>query len=266
MPAACALTGTADSKFVKAHLYPKACYPRDDKTEPMALIGTRIEERPKRSWEGLYDSNILSQDGETILSAIDSRGLEILKPNESASKLSERADQVLGNKLNPIGMVLSQERTEPVLLFIASVLWRFHVSQMQGATNVNLGRYAEDFRQAILKNSIEPISFFEVLINKLTDTVGGIVITPARFKDKDGANLYEMIFGGYRYWAKVDSGRQFEAPIRTIATRRGGKVIVICRDYQSSKSYKKFTTAAKRQVAAHGLPWNNAIKQKYGLN
>ena len=259
----CALTGK-NGKYVKSHLYPRSFYPEGEPNEHLAIVSTNPSERHRKSWVGIYDSELVIEEGEAILQKLDQKGYDILKPRESLRELKKRAKRTFTIGSETLGVELDSGGTNDLILFLSSILWRFHCSKRHEASKVGIGSHAEPIRKAILEENAASLRGAEVILAKNTDTISNSVITPAKFRLEGGLNAYELIFGSFRVWMKCDK-RKLPADQRAYSLRVDGPLPIVLHDYTKSRSFHNFARAAKRQMAIHGDPWKGKYKEKYGL-
>ena len=226
------------------------------------MVSGQSEERPSRSWVGLYDSNILTAAGEQLLSEIDQAAYNHLLPRETPEQLATRASKVMRQAGKIRAVQLPLECSEAILLFYVSVLWRFHISTRREAKGVYLGPYASKFKEAIIGKSMNGIRFIQVLLSKITCAANETVIMPYKFRD-GAVNIYEMIFGGFRAWVKCDR-RPFNSGIGEIAVCLGSPTTIVFCDFEGTQSYKSFSKLVRQQFNRHGDPWQNRYRKKYG--
>lgn len=75
----CQLTGLK-GKFVKAHIIPKGLMPKIRKDEP--FIQLLENGRRRKLHHGLYDSKIVTRQGEDFLAELDSWAIDELRTNK----------------------------------------------------------------------------------------------------------------------------------------------------------------------------------------
>ncbi|MBL4879565.1 MAG: hypothetical protein JKY78_11810 [Hyphomonas sp.] len=258
----CALTGK-QGKFVKAHLYPRSFYPEGEPDEHLAIVSANPADRHKKSWVGIYDAELVTEEGEAILQRIDQKGFDILKPGESVRDLKKRAINTFDTPAQTLAVELDRKLTNDLILFLSSLLWRFHSSNRPEAKAVDIATHADPIKLALLKENADTLKSAEIVIAKNTDTVSNSVITPAKFRIEGGIRAYELIFGGYRAWVKCDK-RKLPANMQEYSVRINGPLYIILHDYTKSRSFKNFASAAKKQMAIHGDPWKGKYREKYG--
>jgi hypothetical protein len=72
----CRLTGTK-GKFVKSHLIPKALTRPEEPGLPLIQGGSG--KRARKRWDSWYDSELVTREGEDILSALDDWAIRYLR-------------------------------------------------------------------------------------------------------------------------------------------------------------------------------------------
>lgn len=260
MVGTCALT-SKQGTFVRSHLYPRSFYPGKEKDEHFAIIGGGHDERPGRSWTGIYDEYLVVQEGEDILQKIDQTGYSILKPGETIAGLVSRSVESLrmGGRVQAIR--LDSNLIEPLLVFLCSVMWRFHQSSRSEARTVNVGSYGEKLRDITLNQKIGERDQIAAFISRIPRREEHLVLTPARFRD--GSTItHELIFGGYRVWFKCGNG-SFSGAISDLAVRMKHQLWITFHNYAGTRSYKDIAGLARKKFAKYGDPWKGRFKDRY---
>ena len=111
-----------EGKGIKAHIIPKSFYSIDCANKiPLKIISSNRRIYPQRSQMGIYDSNIVTRNGETILQLLDDYACDLLIKNISSAK------PIFDNE----ALQIDRYDYHKLKLFFLSVLWRASVSRNQ---------------------------------------------------------------------------------------------------------------------------------------
>lgn len=145
----CKLTGVR-GRFVDSHLIPQALTRLSRTGEKFFESG--IGHGVKRRATSWYDSQLVTQDGEDILAAIDARGIEALRQHKLIwSGWAQNEDMLAEFAFSgPAGGVRSVhvEQPEDLQLFFLSLLWRAAATARHEFADVRVpASVVEDLRQ-----------------------------------------------------------------------------------------------------------------------
>lgn len=208
----CRLTGI-DGPMVEAHIIPRSFYRLESQNpKPLMILQSEVKHYPKRSPTGIYDSTILSLEGERLLSPLDDHACAVLLDG-----IGKRIP--LDESKSPVGYILNDYDYRKTKLFFISLLWRASVASHPFFQNVDLGSvYEERARQHILSGDPGGPEDFAVVVVAFEDIIdsGFVVLDPIRTRF-DGLNYYLFYLNHVLAYIKVDkrpSGSFSEAVMR----------------------------------------------------
>ena len=230
-----------EGKGIKAHIIPKSFYTIDytDKI-PLKIISSNRGTYPQRSQMGIYDSNIVTKDGETILQLLDDYACDLLIKNISSAKA------IFDNE----ALQIDKYDYHKLKLFFLSVLWRASVSRNQFFKKVSLGIHEDIIRKALLTHDAGNSDFYSVILS-IFDKPVNIVPTLSPEKSRfDGKNCYKLYLSNFSALVKVDSNRQFEEPLRSFCMENGKPLYILTRNFMDSKERGLMKTMAEKSLVS----------------
>lgn len=142
--AACALCGSDRDKLVDSHIIPRAFY--ED------LAGSRLERITEEGRITRYGKGVcgqfMCQRCEGRFQVIDDKAVQILKQARWKKPVHHAGDEKI--------LVIADAFQEKITLntFAASVLWRASASRRSEYRDIDIGPYAERFRNAFLRGAV----------------------------------------------------------------------------------------------------------------
>ncbi|MFK7863229.1 MAG: hypothetical protein AB8B95_03280 [Pseudohongiellaceae bacterium] len=179
----CKLTGV-DGKAVKAHIIPKSFYSLAPEEGPNIIYSTEKGEFPRRSNIGIYDSEILTVEGEVIFSPWDDYADHLLiKKRQEFEELFHQG-KCVGYKIEKIDYT-------KLKLFALSVLWRAHITKHKFFDKVSLGPHEHNIRELLLSGVVSDLDGYDVVWAKWSDVVDAGILCPwkARFDGIKGVRV-----------------------------------------------------------------------------
>lgn len=174
----CKLT-RSQGKLIKSHIIPKALTRPEEAGRPFIQSGAGTH--PIRRWDSWYDPRLVTQEGEDILTALDTPAIDILRRNKLVwsswgpmQRLPTADHQTLASETG--WGVRKIEGIEPkcLRLFFLSILWRAAASGLPEFKEVKIPfNDLETLRQMIISQNVEPISFYPTTLIQLS-TLGQI--------------------------------------------------------------------------------------------
>lgn len=224
----CLLTGT-EGKGVKAHIIPRSFYDLDY-SQPVTLeIITNSEKGYNgKSFAGIYDSNIVTVEGERIFSGWDSYAHDLLiRDRESFTK------RVSEGKV--IALETPRYDYAKLKLFFLSVLWRASVSTRPFFQHVRLGHHEAIVKDALLNANPGDRDFYSVALACFTDLPSKTaMLDPFKERYGYGITYYRFFLGHYIAYIKVD-----QQPTPQVFTptelRPDSPLIIVSREFHQSK-------------------------------
>jgi len=209
---------------------------------PLKIISSNKGIYPQRSQTGIYDSNIVTKEGEAILQLLDDYACDLLIKNVSSAK------PIFDNE----ALQIDNYDYHKLKLFFLSVLWRASVSQNQFFKKVSLGIHEEIIRKALLIHDSGNSDFYSVVLSifdKSRDKVPTLSPEKSRF---DGINCYKLYLSNFSVLVKVDSNRQFEEPLRSFCMESGRPLYILTRNFMDSKERGLMKTMAEKSLSRTG--------------
>ncbi len=167
----CLLTG-ATGTFVKSHLTPQAFTAPAFPGAFFVTAGNRV--RPTRTFTSWYDKKIVTRNGEDILAELDSYAIATLRCHKlvwSGWDEKEFLDPDLHKMFSDtqgIRKVLFED-VQKIRLFFLSLLWRWAVSGLPAAAEINLPiGQQQQLRDMILASDAGDPGFFPVAFVQLS--------------------------------------------------------------------------------------------------
>ncbi len=221
---------------VNAHVIPKCFYRIDSKNkQPLQILSNNEGIYPQRSQIGIYDSNIVIQEGENILQSLDNYACDLLIKNFSFAQPAFD-DEILQ---------INNYDYNKLKLFFLSVLWRASVSQRQFFKIVNLGEHEDNIRKALLENNAGDSDFYSVILSVFFGAQNGVgTLNPEKTKI-EGINYYKLYLGDFLVWIKVDSKQQ-EEPLKSLSMGNNRPLYILKKNLHSSKEFPLMKSIVKR--------------------
>jgi hypothetical protein len=167
----CKLTG-ASGKFVKSHIIPRAIAPPAPGGEPFAQAGNGL--RPSRRRESWYDPNLVTQEGEAILTSYDTWGIAELRRQKLiwqswGPMTSLSTSDFIGISKDHGARSISFSDPTRMQLFLLSILWRAAASDLPAFAEISL-RHSDTRRlkRYLLDAHRPPADFFPASITQLS--------------------------------------------------------------------------------------------------
>lgn len=163
--------------FVKSHIIPQAF------TKPAVLgfpfVQLRSGGHPIKRWSSWYDSRLVTEDGERILSDYDNwaisefRRLKLVWSSWEGKKLLTEVDPLIGNNIFSVREIKGFDYRK-MRLFILSLLWRAASTELKEFAEIQLPKESlEQMRVMVLNGCVDPIDFYPASILQLS-TIGEI--------------------------------------------------------------------------------------------
>lgn len=250
----CALTGK-EGKFIKCHLYPQSFYSPPEDKAPFKAIGKG--KPPKTSWTGLYDSALVTTDGEAILALLDDYAAKVLLPRASAGEFFKTSDEVqLSGRGDHVSFAIFRNLdVEKLILFFSSIMWRFGASSREEAAGTTLGPYLEILHNAVLDSKVPDPNLIGISILRITDAEGSFAFTPARHR-VEGVSMWQLVFGNYQVNFRCDR-RAPPFPYRMMEMRVGEPLVVMAYEFARSRSFDNVARMVRSSSQKYGRPWGN---------
>ncbi|MCP4367300.1 MAG: hypothetical protein GY797_04175 [Deltaproteobacteria bacterium] len=204
----CKLTGK-EGTSAKAHIIPKSFYFIDKTSNtPLKLVTNAKDVYPRKSWTGIYDDKIVTQEGEKIFSEWDDYAFKLLIEQDISAKPLKHEGSIFA-------YMYDNYNYEKLKLFFLSVLWRAGASSQAFFKRVNLGPHLEILRKAIINSNPGDSHFYTTALALFDDKPSWAKIMdpfPTRF---DNIKFYTFYMGNIVVYIKVDKQKS-RAPLREV--------------------------------------------------
>lgn len=196
----CLLCGKIAELSGMSHIIPKFMYKgmEDDRNKiALSILKNNIKRETEIDYR-YFDKNIICLHCETVtLSQLDNYGNRILFGDQKTiDSFQTKVFQSLEAKV----CVIKNFEYEKLKLFLLSILWRSHISQLSFFKEINLGLRAEILRKSIITGNPElsnvKISLFGLMFNP--SKIYKIVSAP-RHIVQEGLDVYSFIIYGIVY-------------------------------------------------------------------
>jgi hypothetical protein len=226
---------------IKAHIIPKSFYNIDCANKiPLKIISSNKGIYPQKSQMGIYDSNIVTKDGEAILQLLDDYACDVLIKNISSAK------SIFDNE----ALQIDSYDYHKLKLFFLSVLWRASVSQNQFFKKVYLGIHEEIIRKALLIHDGGSPDFYSVVLSIFDKPVNNVPTLSPEKSRVDGVNCYKLYLSNFSVLVKVDSNGQFGEPLRSFCMENGRPLYILTRNFKDSKERGLMKTMAEKSLVS----------------
>lgn len=220
-----------EKKLIKAHIIPHALYgPMFEDGSPVEVYPTEKGAFPKRSPQGIYDTNILCACCDNRLGVWDNVAQKFL-----LAPLSEFGDP---QGLTEKGFFETNNvNYHGLKLFFISLLWRSHVTTHEFFAKVNLGPWADRARERLLSENPGSLEDFAVFLVKYEHPLALVMPNPSQIRISSGPNYYRFRLASYVVMIKVDK-RPTERDLEPFALAPGRPVIIRLSDFTSSNEFR----------------------------
>ncbi len=225
----CKLTGNI-GEGVKAHIIPKAFYEiSPQEKRPHRLLSNVEGFFPKKMPVGIYDSTIVTKEGEDIFESWDSYSARILL-NET-----DKFEEMIHNEKIE-AWSLSNYNYSKLKLFVLSIFWRAHASTHSTFSKFSLGPHETPIKKMLLNNQAGTPEEYSVNIERwLDDDCNPTLMNPNRYRI-NGVNYCRVYCGRYIFHVKNDK-RPTHDKIRQFQLRPDNKLYLFSRDLRECKEY-----------------------------
>lgn len=234
----CKLCGK-DKKLVRAHIIPKSLWKPLFDEQPPRINSSAPTVDNKRSPVGVYDTEILCAQCESIFSPWDDYAQKLLLADPSERNyLIEN-----GHRIAYVEISIDYAKLK---LFFISLLWKAAVSNHYFFSRVNVGSFEPQLRRMILKGDPGEPDAFAVMIAKCEDRLGTIVLNPQPERWNE-INYYRFYLAGYMVYIKVDK-RHTTDFLNELALNPEKPLIISMRALKTSKDFKMMQDIARSSV------------------
>lgn len=189
--------GCGASKTIEAHLIPRAFVHDIRRGHKHILIGSAASTGRKVSQSGLIDRNILCEKCDGHLGKYDQFGINFCRTFGAKSQL-----------VAPEIFCIRPADTENVVKFFVSILWRYSISVLDEAKDVNLGPFEDKFKDILFAGASCATEPGTVLWRYKSRVIKEeeIFLPPFKSPFVDGTlDAYSISIGGFRTFVKVDA-------------------------------------------------------------
>jgi hypothetical protein len=206
------------------------------------MFSNKAGEYPKRAPIGVYDTQILCKDCESIFGDWDNYAQDLLREEPKNSSPILNGSQVLGYEINSYNY-------DSLKLFFISISWRASVSAQPFYQRIHLGPYEEIAKNFIEQRDPGSENDFSVTLAKFDHPLGQTILDP-HLERRNGVNYIRFYLGSYVAYIKTDK-RKAPEPLLDFILKRNQPLIIIGRDLEQSKELpliKKIVTVANKRM------------------
>nr|BFD42935.1 hypothetical protein FFPRI1PSEUD_44340 [Pseudomonas sp. FFPRI_1] len=264
----CALLGV-EGKFAKSHLIPLALTSPDKKGDRFIEAGRG--QRPIRRFTSWFDHQMVIDDGESILSRIDTRGIDELRKHKlvwsgwNGLPSLEASDYDIpplsGSGFGFRG--LEGVDSKALRLFFLSILWRCLKSKIKEFAflpreGVDLDRIG----QMILNGDSGSFDYHPMILDQMSDS--GVTHNYSPTYDEDEVPLaggrikiayYRLYMQGLVVKIYPESCPEFVAQTGPLILGAKDKLVLFARAFEESKQFSK----ARDEILTISKAWPGAI-------
>ena len=235
--------------FIKSHLIPKALTKPAQKGNHFFQF--EVGKPPIRRWSSWYDPYLVTQEGEDILTKLDTWAVLTLREHSLVWSGWE-GNKTLGLLHSPIGKspwgIRKVSGLDPrrLRLFFLSILWRAAATNLPEFADVQLSpEDLEKLRLMIILDAIEPISFYSVQLTQLS-TIGEIhnhapIADTKRILSLDSSGkawdvpIFRFYFDGLvAHFNRHDWGDEYTAELGNLVVGAEQTLLVSTQTYEDS--------------------------------
>ena len=225
----CKLTGSI-GKPIKAHIIPRSFFELPPQEEGSCKLLSNVPDTfPKKVPAGIYDSTIVTREGEDIFDSWDNYATQLLLDNNLELK------EIAGHGC-VVGWQVAEYDYSLLKLFALSVLWRAHASSHHAFTKVQLGSHELTIRNLLLNNDPGSPDQYSVIISKWIDDGFGPVFMGPFSELYDDVNFYRVYCGKYVFSIKVDT-QLTNGSFRDMQLTPDRSLTIIARHLKDSKEW-----------------------------
>ncbi len=212
-----------DRKLVKAHVVPRSFF-EINPTELPRLATDKEGTFPKRAPTGIYDTQLVCETCERLISPYDDYALRLLVADREAASQVVYEGQVIAYNYGAYDY-------QKLKLFFLSLLWRASESSHTFYRLINLGSHKPKIRQAISDSDAGDAGFYSVVLAKFPRPYGILDPHTTRF---DGINFCQIYLAEYVAYIKVDK-RALPESFQGLELHDHRSLIVLARDPANSR-------------------------------
>ncbi|CAD9219248.1 transposase [Burkholderia cenocepacia] len=207
----CKLTG-ATGKFINSHIIPAALTRPEVKGEPFVTAGNG--NRPRRQFSSWTDRELVTQEGEDVLTALDTWAIDVLRKSKMVwsgwgavsalpSHKTERSSYELIVPETGWGIRSVKGIDFPRLrLFFLSLLWRAAASDRPEFADVSLPvEHINALRRMIIDGNPTPYCFYPITLSQLSTRGDAHNFTPIKSSwDVNGGGASDRTQHVFRFY------------------------------------------------------------------
>lgn len=210
------------------------------KDGPCKLISNIDGTFPKKLPVGIYDSTIVTKEGESIFGPLDDYAVSILI--NGISEFNE-----IKHKGEMISWKLANYNYPTLKLFALSVIWRANASIHPAFSKVNLGLHELSIRNMLLNNEPGDPEKYSVNIIRWFDNEFGPVFMDPFAEKYGGVNYYRVYCGRYVLYIKIDQRKTIKK-LRELQLGSSNELFLIARELKKSKEWPVMKKIAIQNV------------------
>ena len=261
----CRLTGKSGN-FVKAHIIPEALTKPSVPGESFIQAGQG--DRPVRRWTSWYDQNLVTSDGERILSDYDNWGIAELRrlnlvwSSPATKNVKDFADWKPTNDHGHGVRIFEYHDGNKLRLFLLSILWRAAASRMPEFKHVRIPeRQLKQLGKMLLDQNAKPHFLFASCLIQLTTVGPRHNFTPmagkkrAGIKKKDQTRIFRFYFDGLALHFHRDPSLKEWRSMGDLCIQEGKQIGVVTVPYERSMQHE----IMEREAALAEADWPSVM-------
>jgi hypothetical protein len=238
----CKLCGRS-SRLVKSHIIPRAFFEIGD--DPRAKLVSNVEGQfPRKAPSGVW-ARIVCDSCERSFGEYDDYAATVLLNNLDKYK----PEFVRGQ---PAAIVIPDIDYRRLKLFVVAVLWRAAVSSHDFYVRVKIGPFERRAREMLQTGDPGEASEFATWWSVFNMSWSPGIMDP--FRERwSGINAYRFYLGRVLAYVKVDI-QKVPSDFRDVMMAPGRDLVLIVRDYKTSKDFKAMGALLRTAVRSPGKP------------
>lgn len=261
----CRLTGKTGT-YVKAHIIPEALSKPSIPGDPFIQSGQG--QRPVRRWTSWYDENLVTSEGERILSDYDNWGIPELRRLNLVWSSFQNSKATGDGDWKPMGndghgvRIFDYADGDKLRLFLLSILWRAAASRLPEFKNVRIpDRQLRRLARMLVDGNPKPYFVFAACLIQLTSVGPRHNFTPMAGNKRVGSSnkekirIFRFYFDGLAVHFHRDPSITEWKGMGDLCVQGGGQIGVITVPFQLSMQNE----ILEREVDSAATDWSQVM-------